>query len=81
MPKRQSRRHLHPKINVNQSLHAISNIDKHKCRVNDMVRDSCMTTKKWHQSTVFVWHDCLVCTEMMTLTTLLKLSIRHDGDN
>ena len=81
MPERQSRWHLHPKINVNQSLHTISDIDKRKCTVNNMVRDFCMTTNKWHQSTVFVWYDCPICTEMMALTTLLRLSIRHDGDN
>ena len=36
MPERQSNRHLHPKIIVNQLLLAISDIDKRKGTINDM---------------------------------------------
>ena len=46
MTERQSKRHLDLKINVNQSLFAINNIDIHKCTVNKMVRDSCMIANK-----------------------------------
>ena len=81
MLERQSRRHLHPKINVNQLLHTISDVDKHKCIIHDMVRDSCITANKWHQSTALVWYDCPICAKMMALTTLLRHSIYHDGNH
>ena len=57
------------------------NIDKSKCTVNDMIRDSYTTANKWHQSTALVWYDSPVRAEIMTLTTLLRLSICHDGDH
>ena len=81
MLEQQSRWHLHQKLNVNKSLHAISDIDKHKCTINDMIRDSYTTANKWHQSTALVWYDCLFHIEMMALTTLLRLSIHHDDDH
>ena len=79
MPKQQLRWHLHPKISVTQSLHTISDIDKRKCTVNDMVWDSCITVNKWHQSIALVWYDCPICAKIMTLTTLLRHSICHDS--
>ena len=78
MPEQQSRLLLHPKINVNQLLHAINDIGKCKCTVNDIVQDSCTTTNKWHQLAALVWYDCPTRVEMLTLTTLLRLSICHD---
>ena len=46
-----------------------------------MVWNSCMTAKKWHQSTTLIWYDCLVYTEMMVLNTLLRHSIHYGGDH
>ena len=77
----QPRWYLYPKNKCQLVLHAIKNIDKRKCIVNDMVQDSYTTAKKWHQSATLVWYDCLVYAEMMALTTLLRLSIHHDGDH
>ena len=81
MSEQQSRQYLHPKINVNQSLHAISGIDKRKCTINNMVWDSCVIANKWHQSTSLVWYDCPIYTKIIALTTLIKHSIHHDGDH
>lgn len=58
----------------------IKDIDKRKCIVNYMVRDSCSTVSKWHQLVDFVWYDCLIRVEMMTLTVLLRLDF-HLVDN
>ena len=81
MPKRQSKQHLRSKINVPQSLHAISDIDKRKCTINDMVQNSCTTNNKWRQSAALIWYDCLICVKIMTLTTLLSHNIRYDGNH
>ena len=81
MPKQQSKQHLHPKINVPQSLWAISDIDKCKCTINDMVRDSCTTDNKWRQSIALSWYDCPIRTKIMTLATLLRHNIRHDDNH
>ena len=43
--------------------------------------DSCSTTSKWHQSVALVWYDCLIRTEMMALTLLLRLDFRPNGNH
>ena len=81
MLERQSRWHLHQIINANQLLHVICDIEKRKCTINDMVRDSYTTTNKWHQSTTLVWYDCPIRVKIMMLITLLRHSIRHNDDH
>ena len=46
-----------------------------------MVRDSCTTTKKWHQFVALAWYDCPVRVEMMALTVLLRLDICPNGNH
>ena len=81
MPKRQSKQHLHPKINVLQLLFAIIDIEKRKCTTNHMVQDVCMIDNKWRQSTTFIWYDFPIHSKIMALTTLLWHIIRHDDNH
>ena len=79
MLKQQSKQYLHLKINILQLLRTISDIKKRTCIVNNMVRDSCTTNNKWHQSTTLIWYDCPIYVEKIVLIILLRHSIRHDG--
>lgn len=53
-------------------------LTKRKCTFNYIIQNSCSTTSWWHQSTDFVWYDCI---EMMTLTFLLRLDFYLDGNH
>ncbi|KAL6343153.1 hypothetical protein AAG906_020942 [Vitis piasezkii] len=64
-----------------QALHTISDIDKRKCSINNIVLDSCTIANKWHQSAVLVWYDCPIHAKMMVLSTLLRHSIHHDDNH
>ena len=62
-------------------LRTINDIDKCKYIVNYMVRDSCSTVSKWHQSAALVWYDYPIRAEMMALTLLLRLDFRPDSNH
>ena len=60
---------------------SISDIDIYKCTVNYMVRDFCMTTRKWHQLATLAWYDCPIHAKMKALIVLLRLIINLPDGN